>query len=457
MFGYLQAGCLGKRYRQLYAHCCQNMWQREGRLSTLFHSYEAVFLYALAADLKLCHHPEDSAPVCCRLYKKCAEKRSEREEQVADFCAAFAVLLAEIKMRDDVADDRSLLAKFVLWWLRRSIHRGHQQFSSIDQGFESRLENILKAHQQVESDGNSGLSEFQSATRDGFAYLFSLLGQKLEVDRATVEKLDAIGGHVGASIIAFDCAMDWQRDLKRGQANPIRSREASQSALLIAQQELSGAGWLCSAMVGPESLTAQILRHRLASLSLKKNSAPVSITLSESNVTSAARRRTRAVLRRGGFCDACDCCGGCDCGGCECGGCDGGGGGCCCGGGGDAAGGCSCCMDLGGRRGCCGGSNSDCGCCCDGCATGSEDDKRSRSNKPQQRGDLQRNEPIEEPQAIGSMIGKSGVALGPLNPSGIVLLEGTEYPAKTQTGLIEANSLVRVVEANAYGLVVRSG
>ncbi len=429
MFGFLNPGCVGRSYRQVYARCCQNMWQREGRLSTFFHSYESVFLYALAIDLKLCSAPGAEAPTCCRLCKKGPRNCSDQDKQVADFCAGFAILLAEIKMRDDVADDRSASARVVLWWLRKSINRAHEHFLTIDSSFEDRLTCIMETHQRAERSSSSDLSDFQSATRDGFAYLFSLLGNQLALARDLKKRLLGIGGYVGAAIIAFDCAIDWPRDVRRKQANPVRSAEQAHAALLKAQQELSAAGWACSEIAGPSSLSAQVLRSRMGSLTSKKR-----LTLQpRTRVSSASRFRSPLLRQRSGFCDGCAC-GGCDCN--------------CC----DAGNSCDCvnCHCPGAE---CLSCNFDgCAYCLDGCVCG-EENKRSRRRFARTE-DPGASANANQPPRLKNMIGRIGVSVGALNPSGVVLVEGAEYPARAQSGLVEDGAQIQVVSADAFGLVV---
>ena len=394
------------------------MWQREGRLSTFFHSYESVFLYALAIDLKLCSAPGAEAPTCCRLCKKGPRNCGDQDKQVADFCAAFAILLAEIKMRDDVADDRSASARVVLWWLRKSINRAHEHFLTIDSSFEDRLTCIMETHQCVERSSSSDLSDFQSATRDGFAYLFSLPGDQLALTKDLKKRLLDIGGHVGATIVSFDCAIDWPRDVRRKQANPVRSAEQAHAALLKAQQELSAAGWACSEIAGPSSLSAQVLRSRMGSLTSKKR-----LTLQRRpRISSASRFRSPLLRQRSGFCDTCDC-GGCDCVNCHCTGAE-----------------CLSCNFDG------------CVCCLDGCVCG-EENKRSRRRAARTE-DPGASANANQPPVVKNMIGRIGVSVGALNPSGVVLVEGAECSARAQSGLVEDGAQIQVVSADAFGLVV---
>ena len=91
-------------------------------------------------------------------------------------------------------------------------------------------------------------------------------------------------------------------------------------------------------------------------------------------------------------------------------------------------------------------------CCLDGCACG-EENKRSRKGAAITKGSEQRANPTQPPE-VQSMIGRIGVSIGDLKPSGIVLVQGVEYPARAQSGLVEDGAQIQVVSADAFGLVV---
>ena len=52
------------------------------------------------------------------------------------------------------------------------------------------------------------------------------------------------------------------------------------------------------------------------------------------------------------------------------------------------------------------------------------------------------------------MLDRGGVAVGPLNPSGVVRINSADYPAKTSGSWVDNGEFVEVVAFDAFGLVV---
>ena len=52
------------------------------------------------------------------------------------------------------------------------------------------------------------------------------------------------------------------------------------------------------------------------------------------------------------------------------------------------------------------------------------------------------------------MMGRVGQTVGPLKPSGIVRIDGQDFPAQAALDYIEAGESVKVIGENAYGLIV---
>lgn len=459
MFGFLNGGC-EPSYRRLYAFCCQNQFARCGRLSTVFHSYESVFLAALACDVGALDGPAEDAVRCCRLIQRKKEGVLDIDripEEVGEFLASFTLLLVHIKLADDIQDANSIPARIARLTLKRKIDKAIRFFTSMDPAFESRLEQILESHQRLETQAHVSLAEFCEPTAQGFAYLFGLFGQQL-VDQGLVradeaaevaEGFAATGAHVGRAIIAFDCAVDWRKDQKRSEFNPLKGPEDIHAAVLTTKRELVKLGWQCTRLAQGSSgsssnvLTAQIARRRFDRVAavnadaLSRNSVP-------------ARRQLKSslpALRRGDC--SCDCpvdacCGGGDCGGC--GGCDGAGAG-----GGDAA----CCDNGCTKVGCCDAVQGcdGCHCCCDGLFC-HEDRRKSKRGSASGNGAEPHSTPTT-PEGLNALVGRVAVAVGPLNPQGIVSIDGREIPANSDSGWVHAGEKVIVISVEQFGVKVR--
>lgn len=176
MFGFLRGAACDPVCRQVYAGCCAYQRRHFGFESLPFLSYEAVFLYLFAVDVGESAGPTPSARSCCRLGTR--RDVCDLTPELAEFCASFGLLLASIKLDDDVRDDRSWLAAWARWRLKRRFERLRAYFTQLDPHFERRMAAVLDAHEQNEQGRTtfSSLAEYARPTASGFAYLFGLFG-----------------------------------------------------------------------------------------------------------------------------------------------------------------------------------------------------------------------------------------------------------------------------------------
>ena len=79
------------------------------------------------------------------------------------------------------------------------------------------------------------MDAYSAATGDAFGYLFELLAVAAEMQGRAIhgfrELAGSIGNQIGKAIIAFDCAVDFERDQKKGDFNPLENPEQVQSSL----------------------------------------------------------------------------------------------------------------------------------------------------------------------------------------------------------------------------------
>ena len=416
MFGFLHGSRRDRSYRQLYAAHCSSNRDWLGLRSLAFLSYEAIFASAIATDLGLIEPPPVESPTCCRTSRGFSAFRHETSAAnrfAARFCGAFAMLLAEVKLEDDIRDGGSWAARFAKWSLRRQTALSSAFFAERAPDFRARLEASLAEHAALERNGaNHSIETYSRPTGEAFAMVFSLLpigiagAEHKPVDDATVELFEIAGRHVGRALIAFDCAVDYELDRKRGHFNPLHGRGDVRRAFDFSQRELIQLGWRLAefnGVAGDELIACRALRHRIATMSDR----------SRSGLKSASPAlASRMILRRAraGFCD-------CDCPGCDCPGCD--------------------CSDAG--VGCCTPIEL-CPCDC-----GNQQSQRKTSS---------------DPSSATNLRGRTAEVVVELMPFGTIRLEGEphedrEYPAKSDRGPIPAGTRVRVVRKKAFGLVVR--
>ncbi len=445
MFGFLKPSRHSlsyRRYRQAYARVCRFQKLAYGTESLLFLSYEAVFLYLLAVDSRSIPAPGDDEVTCCRLRTRGCQ-HSDADAAVARFCAAFGLLLTQTKLVDDVRDRRSLAARWMLWRLKRRMVANDHYLRSLDPELSPAVEAAIERHLLLERQHTAiDIEQYAQPTADAFAAVFR--GAASLLPELDAEWLQRAGGHLGTAIIAFDCAVDWARDRRTGQFNPLADQAAVRNALSVTGRSISELGWMCNDDLSG-TLAADVLRGMVSRLATvrsrleKQCVPPLVVTPVAKRVRSGQplRRATRwlAATGRAGFCD-CDCvCNGCDC---PCAGCD-------CGGGAEEAG--SGCPSCGNHE-----HASAWLCClpCEFCGDCLPCDRPEKKNKT--KAATAAGQTVDESYSV---VGKVATVATPLTPIGMVRIEGQEYAAKSESGMVKAGETVQVIREEVFGVVVR--
>ena len=403
MFGFLRPETSEFDYRRIYAGCCSFQHRKYGLETLPFLSYEAVFLYVLAVDAGICARPAADTALCCRL-RRSGTRIYQVDDRIAEFCAAFGLLLTSIKLDDDIRDGSSVLARFARWRLRRRLERAGAYFSQFDPGFQSRVQGFIDGHLALERSGRRWpLDTYAEPTASAFAYLFGLYARHLGNGAVEEDTAREVGAELGRAIILFDCAVDWHRDRRRGEFNPLTGASAVRKALHSCCCSLSAIGWRCANEFGGDSLSAAVVRAVFDRVARRNRDH----RRTQSRVSKSRPRWARA--------------GDCDCA-CDAGGCDG----------------CDCCSPA--------------GCAVDACVDcwWPCADRSSRRAEEHESS----TEP-ESPATSTVQVGTRARTIAPLNPSGVVEIDGQQLPARTTWGWIDSDQLVEVIESTGFGVVVK--
>lgn len=261
MFGLINPGRQDRVYRRAYARCCQHQRRRYGAPSLAFLSYESVLLYLCAVDANKVRLDELPDRLCCKL-RGIKGKPSPDESEVARFSNALGLLLASIKLNDDLRDGPSLLARLAHWLLQGRFREAFAYFSRLDPSFANQVNGFVAAHVALEQPGRSvPLEDYVEPTAQAFGYVFSLMGRLPGMEDLT-SVLAAVGRHVGTAIIAYDCAVDWHKDQRRGQFNPLPDDvESVRAALTLARRELLQAATVWRERLGAGSHVGRVLEQ----------------------------------------------------------------------------------------------------------------------------------------------------------------------------------------------------
>jgi Family of unknown function (DUF5685) len=170
------------------------------------------------------------------------------------------MLLADIKLQDDIRDDGSLLARSMRRFLRSAIVKARDylrrmnvnQFMLINRNHDLHLE--FEEFQKVVE-----LHNYVIPTANAFGTLFEMMPEPGPRSSST-HSLFSIGFHLGAAILAVDCFFDWERDLQTGSYNPVRNRVEATDAAQVALHHLSLVVAECESCLGDDSRSARLAR-----------------------------------------------------------------------------------------------------------------------------------------------------------------------------------------------------
>ena len=424
MFGFLKPSLNDRQYRQVYAAYCAFQRREYGVCSTLFISYEAIFLYLMAIELHVCEPPDAATPTCCKLQSD-STNRWNLDHEVAQFCSAFAMLLAATKLEDDVRDQRSTRARILLRVLRKRFNRAKQVLDSYRPGTVDSVSACITSHLANETCHREiSIDDYVKPTGEAFAIVFDGFSQ-LCLRRNIDVDLQHIGRAIGAAIVAADCVVDFERDHRRGEFTPLKTNQDRSAARWCALHAIASAGWKCQQQTCAADKTTWLLRSAFERVARAECVGGEHSLAVSKNATASLRKRVKhfgTSSHRGSRRGDCDCLGACAC---------------------DA------CCDAPAVDGCGDGCLAcPCEACCDPCC------RPGDRERPPKRQTIERQEILRKQEAVRSLLGKTGVAVSILNPSGVVEIDGRQHPATSKSTFIAQGANVEVVESNTFGVTV---
>ena len=430
MFGFLSPSRPPRAWRQSYARICQYQRRLFGGTSLLFLSYEAAFLYQLATDLELNVRLPEESVTCCRLRKLQGNYHLDRT--LGEFSATFGLILAGVKLQDDLLDSNRWFNHLLWWKYRRQVTYAKNLLETGSPGLLSLLSSCIERHTKLEKQVPAPtLEELVVPTGDGFSAVFQAAGKLISPAEQDLSAPDlgeafaAIGRHVGQAIIAWDCAVDFDYDRLQRQFTPLTSLGDVQSAFDMCQRELVRAAWLC-----PTGSVSQDVLNSVLQRVQARQAGPARIcnpTLMER--WGFLRQRGSAYAR----CDGCEAL----CLFAEC---------------------ASCLASVPGSDP---GSNRVGPGCCEGATCLCPD----RSCQPQS-GSTKSSPFVPQSESTSTaaapkpiyeqFVGRKAVTVGALSPVGFVKIDGNRIPARADSGeFIEQNTDVRILSADGFGVTVK--
>lgn len=411
MFGFLRSSRDHRIWRQAYARCCQGLRREYGLRVLPWLSYEGVALYLAAMDIGAVPPPGKEWPTCCRL-RSVPQRREAPDREVVRYCSAAGVLLAGIKTEDDLRDRPTLAARLGARMFRGPLRRAEGELNAISPGLVDRLRSEVARHVELEARQDSvTLDAVVQPTARAFGLLFEGVAEcgpsPTDGDRAALRRL---GERLGAAIIRFDCAVDRERDARRGEFNPLRSIDEGEEAYDAALDDLQEATAAWRAHVGPHSEIGTLLDWRIETLLRRPLPSVSSGAIAD---RCQLRRDPRSVYAHMNLCAVVECLD-------------------CCVGVGD----CLMCCAPPRSHGCDCGTSTGCGCafCDDLCSSSST----KSTDDP------------EEP-----FVGRKGTCITALAPRGMIRIGGVRRRAETRGETLAKGTRVIVIGAESNGLIVK--
>jgi radical SAM protein with 4Fe4S-binding SPASM domain len=205
MFGYFQPYRNRKfnnfrgRYKNSYCGLCNSLKYNYGQKARLLLSYDVALL-----DLLLNEHRQKCG---CNSCKNGQHIKDAREWKIM---AALNLLLFELKLKDDVLDENSLLAKLLLRFYRKERTKARNEFPELATIIEQGNRKII-ANEKVDADA--------IIVAESFASLMLDITDEINPD---TEYKSIIKG-VSMWLYIIDAIDDYLKDLKSGDFNPFQN------------------------------------------------------------------------------------------------------------------------------------------------------------------------------------------------------------------------------------------
>ena len=263
MFGLMKPPVEDLRYRSAYSRCCQLQRQWYGIASLPVLSYDAVFLYLCAVDAGLVPESVIVPQTCCR-FRSGSGIRKAPDFAIGGFCGAVSIVLADTKLQDDVRDKNSIVARIGRVLLRKPVERAGSFLSRLNPHIISLMAAWTRAQIEVEAktDGLT-IDRFIGPTAEAVGTVARMLPGADSL-AGLPELLQCVGQKLGTAIVAADCALDWQDDLRTGDCNPVRDQEGAARVARLAIVNIQNIVAACEASFGPASRTVGVSRMVLS-------------------------------------------------------------------------------------------------------------------------------------------------------------------------------------------------
>lgn len=203
-------------YNAVYCGLCRHLGKTYGCLSKLCLNYDLTFLALLQSSLQEGCDGYEQKKCRANPFKKCTYCKNDSGFQ--DYAAAVCVSLTDLKLADNVADSgflKSLIFRFLRMFSKKWSKKAFGKYPF--------LEGVLKDYQkeQQAAEGNPDCTLDLAA--EPSAKALSRIFEFISPDEKHRFVLSKMGYCIGKWVYLCDVADDIEKDIKKGNFNPIKT------------------------------------------------------------------------------------------------------------------------------------------------------------------------------------------------------------------------------------------
>ena len=231
MFGIMrpEGGCSNKnssdyRFQRMhYCGVCKAMGNSYGHKSRLLLNYDSVFLSELLTELGTEDH--NNWENAFQAINKCLTMPTGNIPVSLQYAADANVLLADLKIQDQLIDNGSLGWRFAQIFFNKSFIRNAQKLANwgIDKNEILKISETQQRIEQHEAEFDSVencVNYYGQPTAELTALIFGNAAQVIAKPELE-EKLLALGYKFGQMAYLLDAFEDFEKDFRKGQFNPL--------------------------------------------------------------------------------------------------------------------------------------------------------------------------------------------------------------------------------------------
>lgn len=213
------------RYRAFYCGLCRAIGQRCGSVCRMALSFEMTFLAMLHTAL----YESETCEERHRCLFHPVHRKLMLGNEAIDYCADLSAIVSYYDLRDGWEDEKRVDALAVSAALKRAAKRAGERLPRQRDA----VERYVSLLHDVEARKEENLDTAANLTGDMLAELYVMKDDVYQKD------LRELGFYLGKFVYLCDCYEDIERDVKKGNYNPLLSRCSHESFPVECEQMLS--------------------------------------------------------------------------------------------------------------------------------------------------------------------------------------------------------------------------